>query len=203
MEEESDLGLSSALPSCSGVSLALAVSVPVGLCVLLDSPSPWSQLSRQPQGWEQCRTAAYASSPFIRATALIPVVTVEDNHSPLKGDPDVIIQRKENERWLVPKPSTVLYSPAPLWAIGWATNLASSLWMGGLGPGFWLSLPLAIWVLTLLKESPTHSSFSDPIPSLGLRACGSSGGVSGSPQSPPEPSHKTFTSVYNALLERS
>lgn len=156
-----------------------------------------------PKGGNSVALLPLQAAPFIRATALIPVVTVEDNHSPLKGDPDVIIHGKENERWLVPKPSTVLHSPAPRWAIGWATNLASSLWMGGLGPGFWLSLPLAIWVLTLLKESPTHSWFSDPIPSQGLRACGSSRGGPGSPQSPPEPSHKTFTSVYNALLARS
>lgn len=118
MEEESDLVLSSALPSCSGVSLALAVSVPVGLCVLLDSPLHGPSSPFSPKGGSSVPLLPLQAVPLIGAMALIPVVTVEDDHSPLKGDPGIISQGKENERWLVPKSSTVLHIPAPLWAIG-------------------------------------------------------------------------------------
>lgn len=63
-------------------------------------------------------TATSVSSSCIRVLALIPVNMMENYHSAPKGDPDVILQRKENGCSVVPKSSIVLHILAPLLAIG-------------------------------------------------------------------------------------
>ena len=113
----------SALPSCFGISLALAVTVPV-----MDSPS----LNMVPAFPSALKVgirppAVSVGSSFIKAMVLIPGIMVEDDHSSLKGDLNVILQRKESGCWMVPKSSTVLHTLALLLAIDRATNLASSL----------------------------------------------------------------------------
>lgn len=117
MEEESDLALSSALPPCSGVSLALqSLSLWNSMSCWTTPPhGPSSPFS--PKGGNGTPLLPLQAVPFIKAMALIPVVTVEGDHSSLKDDPD-IIQRKENACWLVPISSTVLCILAPLLGIG-------------------------------------------------------------------------------------
>lgn len=54
-------------------------------------------------------TATSVSSSCIKVVALIPVNMMENYHSAPKGDSDVILQRKENRRSVVPKSSIVLH----------------------------------------------------------------------------------------------
>lgn len=137
---------------------------------------------------------ASVCSSFIKAVALIPVTMVEGDHSALKGDPDVILQRKENGCWMVPKSSTVLghrlsqefgcFFPLGVWFRGWPLPRSAS---GHLGNDS--AQPRPHPTPGSLVLSPAWA----PVPTVPP-------GTALAPHPPPPgPLHKTFAPIHDSL----